>query len=111
MDAREQRGLEIAAKARIEQKGNRWFVPSQSRSATRHGSHYLVKPDASNPQCTCPDHETRQIKCKHIWAVEFVIQRELTFDQETNTETVTETVTVRQTYKQEWSAYNKAQTH
>src|SRR5262249_54336577 len=43
------------------------------------------------------------------WAVEFVIQREFNFDQETQTETVTETVTVKQTYKQEWTAYNKAQ--
>ena len=29
----------------------------------------------------------------------------------TQTQTLTETVTVKQTYKQEWTAYNKAQTH
>ena len=108
MDAREQRGLEIAAKARIERNGNRWSVPSQSGYVGVHGAHYIVTPDVSNPQCTCPDHETRNVKCKHIWAVEFVIQREFTFDEETNTETVTETVTVKQTYSQEWS-YNQAQ--
>jgi len=109
MDAREQKGLEIAARARIEQKGDRWFVPSQSGANTPHGHHYIVKPDASNPHCTCPDYETRQLKCKHLWAVEFVIQREFTFDEQTNTETCTETVTVKQTYRQEWSAYNQAQ--
>ena len=106
MEAREQKGLEIAAKARIERNGDRWFVPSQS---SPRGDRYTVKPDVSNPHCTCPDHETRQVKCKHIWAVEFVIQREFTFDQETQTETMTETVTVRKTYRQEWSSYNKAQ--
>jgi transposase len=110
MEAREQKGLEIAAKARIERHGDRWYVPSQSGYGTARGDNrYVVKPDVSDPHCTCPDHETRRVKCKHIWAVEFVIQREFTFDQETKTETVTETVTVKQTYRQEWSAYNKAQ--
>ena len=112
MDAREQKGLEIAAKAKIERMGDQWFVPSQSRTTTSSGDNrYVVKPDISNPHCTCPDHETRQVKCKHIWAVEYVIQREFSFDQETQTETVTETVSVRQTYKQEWTAYNRAQSH
>jgi transposase len=110
MDAREQRGLEIAAKARIERNGDRWFVPSQSGHVGSHGKSYLVTPDPSNPTCSCPDHETRQVKCKHIWAVEFVIQREFSFDEQTNTETVTETVTVKQTYSQQWTAYNQAQT-
>src|SRR6185295_4327395 len=57
----------------------------------------------------CPDFECRQLRCKHIFAVEYVIQREFTFDEQTQTETCTETVTVKKTYKQEWSAYNKAQ--
>jgi transposase len=109
MDAREQKGLEIAAKARIEQKGNQWYVPSQSGRVGAHRNRYAVTPDVSNPHCTCPDHETRNVKCKHIWAVEFVIQREFKFDEQTNTETVTETVTVKQTYRQEWASYNKAQ--
>jgi hypothetical protein len=76
MDAREQRGLEIAAKARIERSGDRWFVPSQSGNVGPHGNRYVVTPDVSNPKCSSPDHETRNVKCKHIWAVEFVIQRE-----------------------------------
>ncbi|HKG58372.1 MAG TPA: SWIM zinc finger family protein [Pyrinomonadaceae bacterium] len=106
MDAREQRGLEIAAKSKLQKSGKRWFVPSQSG----HGkTFYTVKPDAANPFCSCPDFELRQLRCKHLFAVEYVIQREFTFNEETQTQTVTETVTVKQTYKQEWSAYNKAQ--
>src|ERR1044071_10120696 len=110
MDAREQKGLEIAAKARIEQNGDRWFVPSQSGRSGAHGNRYEVTPDVSNPHCSCPDHETRNVKCKHIWAVEFVIQREFKFDEQTNTETVTETVTVKKKYSQKRGRYNQAQT-
>ena len=109
-NGRELRGLEIAAKARLQRHGNRWFVPSQSgNTAPDRTGAYTVTPDVSNPHCTCPDHELRQVKCKHIWAVEFTIQREYTNDGQT--ETLTETVTVKKTYKQEWSAYNAAQTN
>ncbi len=107
MEAREQKGLEIAAKSKLQQSGDRWFVPSQS---AKHGMYYTVKPDPAKPHCSCPDFESRQLRCKHLFAVEYVIQREFTFNEETQTETVTETVTVKQTYKQEWTAYNQAQT-
>lgn len=108
MDAREQRGLEIADKGKLQRQGDRWFVPSQSGTVRQHGNSYIVIPDVSNPHCTCPDHELRQVKCKHIYAVEYTIRREYTDDGET--QTVSETVTVKQTYKQEWTAYNQAQT-
>src|SRR6185503_19529022 len=104
----QQKGLQIAATKKLTQSGNRWFVPSQTGN---RGESYVVKPDVRNPHCNCPDHELRQVKCKHIFAVEFVIQREFTFNEETQTETMTETVTVKQAYKQEWPAYNKAQTN
>jgi len=107
MDAREQKGLEIAAKAKLQKSGDRWFVPSQSG---HRGTYYTVKPDPASPHCSCPDFECRQLRCKHIFAVEYVIQREFSFDEQTQTETCTETVTVKQTYKQEWTSYNKAQT-
>jgi transposase len=108
-NGRELRGLEIAAKARISRQGDRWLVPSQSGNKNVREGYYKVKPDPSTPHCNCPDHELRQVKCKHIWAVEFTIQREYTNDGQT--ETLTETVTVKKTYKQEWSAYNAAQTN
>jgi len=109
-NARELRGLEIAAKAKLQRQGDVWYVPSQSgNSPQRGGGQYIVKPDVSNPSCTCPDHEVRRVKCKHIYAVEYTIQREYATDGETTT--LTETVTVRKTYKQEWPAYNAAQTN
>ncbi|HKP38488.1 MAG TPA: transposase [Pyrinomonadaceae bacterium] len=108
MDAREQKGLEIAAKSKLQQTGDgRWFVPSQ----TGRSRFYEVRPDASKPFCSCPDFECRQLRCKHLFAVEYVIQREFTFNEETQTQTMTETVPVKQTYSQEWTAYNKAQTN
>src|SRR6266849_10623851 len=109
--AREQRGLVIAAKAKLQRSddGVRWFVPSQSGRVGQHGGMYIVKPDPVKPQCTCPDFECRKQRCKHIYAVEIVTKREYTDDGET--QTYTETVTVKQTYKHEWSAYNRAQTN
>src|SRR5882672_5700978 len=107
MEAREVKGLEIAAKSKLQKSGDRWFVPSQTG---RH-TYYEVKPDTATPHCSCPDFEARQLRCKHLYAVEYVIQREFTFNEQTQTQTVTETVTVKQTYKQEWTAYNQAQTH
>jgi hypothetical protein len=111
-NGRELRGLEIAAKVKITRQGDRWFVPSQSGKVSETGDkRYTVKPDVSNPQCTCPDYEIRKAKCKHIWAVEFTLSREVEYsnDGQTVTEIVIETVKVRKTYKQEWPAYNAAQ--
>jgi len=86
MDARQQRGLEIAATCKINQKNGTWLVPSQSG----HGK-YAVFLDDEKPSCTCPDHETRGLKCKHIFAVEYVIKREQNAD---GSVTIAESVTV-----------------
>jgi len=100
MDAREERGLVIAATKKIQQGHDGcWRVPSQ----TGDGTFYTV--DLTHQKCTCPDHEVRQVKCKHMWAVEFTLQRETKPDG-----TVTETKTIKITYSQDWSAYNAAQT-
>jgi transposase len=98
---RQQRGLEIAATAKIERKGAAFLVPSQSGNGR-----YTVIPDASAPHCTCPDHQDGGHKCKHLFAVEYVLKREENADG-----TVTITEAVRKTYVQDWSAYNAAQTH
>lgn len=100
MDARQEKGLQIAATTKLVGKDNMWLVPSQVGKGK-----YLV--DAEAKQCTCPDFEARQATCKHIFAVEYTIRREYTDDGQT--QTVTETVTVKKTYKQEWPAYNAAQ--
>ncbi len=100
MDARQEKGLQIAATTKLIPEGNVWMVPSQGGKGK-----YVVDADAK--QCTCPDFETRQATCKHLFAVEYTIRREYTDDGKT--QTVSETVTVKKTYKQEWPAYNKAQ--
>ena len=60
---RQQRGLAIAALARIEKNRIGYKVPSQSGSGA-----YVVNLDGE-PFCTCPDFEKRQQPCKHIYAV------------------------------------------
>jgi len=50
MDAREQQGMEIAATARLKQKGSLWLVPSQSSN----GDTYSVELNGGAPHCTCP---------------------------------------------------------
>lgn len=108
MTARELKALEIAAKAKLQRSddGYIWFVPSQTHKGGDH--YYTVKPDPLHPHCSCPDFEARKLRCKHIFAVEYTIQREQTSDGQT---TITETLKISQkTYPQDWPAYNKAQT-
>jgi SWIM zinc finger len=109
MDAREQRGLELAATRTIRQDGTRWIVPSQTGKgfySVRHIAH-------QHPECSCPDYETRRLNCKHIYAAIFVMRREQNADGSvTITESLTTvTATQRTTYPQAWSAYNDAQTN
>jgi transposase len=100
---REIKALQIAAKSKIVRKGNAWLVPSQAGQGE-----YEVTHDLFEPRCTCPDFEFRQAACKHVYAVQYVIEREQTADGRT---VVTETVKVtRKTYSQNWGAYNAAQT-
>ena len=107
MNEREQRGLVIAARCKITRHGDSWAVPSQSGPGKYH-----VHIDSDKPTCTCPDHETRGVKCKHIFAVEIVASREENPDGSTTVvNTVTITETVRPTYKQNWPMYNEAQTN
>ena len=106
MEPREIKGLEIAAKSKVTRKGksNLWLVPSQAGREEK----YTVAMHEEKPECTCRDFEFRDTKCKHIFAVEYTIQREQTADGATIT---TETVKVtRKTYPQDWKAYNAAQT-
>jgi hypothetical protein len=102
MEAREQRGLEIDATVKLRGKHGVWSVPSQGGK----GISYTVNLKGNEPSCSCPDHETRRVKCKHIHAVEFSIRRETRPDG-----TTTVTKTVRVTYGQDWPAYNAAQTY
>lgn len=100
---REQRGLAIAALAKLDNKNGVWMVPSQSGN----GKYEVIHQDGA-PRCSCPDFELRGGKCKHIFAVEYTIERERHAD---GSETLTRTMTMveKVTYKQDWPAYNKAQ--
>lgn len=105
MTPREERGLKIAATKRIKKQDGKWLVPS-SENASRK---YTVSHGGDCCSCTCPDFELYGLPCKHVWAVKFVIQREL-FDDGTEVETRQLTVSVRKTYAQPWARYNAAQT-
>jgi|SRR5215510_2196917 len=104
MDAREERGRQLARTAQIRRVGRRWAVPSQTRASER----YLV--DIEESACTCPDYEERRCTCKHVHAVLFWIAwgRDVGEDG-----SVTETITIRRkTYAQPcWRAYNASQVH
>ena len=116
MDLREQKGLMLAATRKITRrlpKLNQFSVPSE----TDFGTRYAVNlDDAEQPTCTCPDFETRHVKCKHIHAATYVLRREENPDGTTTvtetltvTETVEKTVERKTTYPQNWTAYNAAQ--
>jgi len=101
MDARQERGLLIAETCRIGKNKLGWKVPSQSGNGS-----YIVSLDHGEPFCTCPDFEARHQPCKHIHAVEYVIQRETRPDGGT-----TLTRSIKLTCTQDWPTYNEAQTH
>ncbi len=104
MNIREQKGRNIANSATITKQGDLWLVPSQSGKGK-------YKVNAEKNTCTCADFDFKRQKCKHIFAVEQTIERTKTTIIEKGKTTVIETVKVtRKTYKQEWPAYNKAQT-
>ena len=96
---RQARGMAIAALVQIEKSRIGYKVPSQSGAGS-----YVVNVD-DDPICTCPDFEKRQVRCKHVYAVEYVIQR-----QEQADGSAIETKAMRVTYSQDWPAYNAAQT-
>src|SRR5215213_403868 len=108
MDICQQKGQQIAQRAKIKQEGRLWLVPSQSGRAA-----YRV--DVERQRCNCADFEFRQATCKHLYAVQFTleqIERTKTTVTENGKTTTTETVKItRKTYKQQWRAYNAAQTH
>ena len=102
LEARKSRNLEIAQTNHITKNCKGWLVPSQS-----NGTPYIVQlsDNGDEPTCNCPDHQYRKMKCKHIFAVELTVTREINENG-----TITETKTAKVTYPQDWTAYNLAQT-
>jgi transposase len=103
MDARQAKGLEIAARMRLTYENGIWLVPSQNGGGTYR---VVLKKDGNG--CTCPQFELTGKDCKHILAAQFVRERDyagqsLLID--------TDTLPERKKYGQVWAAYNEAQTH
>ena len=101
MDMRELKALEIAARARITFDGAAWIVPSQTT-----GNKYRVT-IGSEPSCSCEDFQLRRQPCKHVIAARLVCARD---HDGKPPEIVTDEVPKRLTYRQDWGAYNAAQT-
>lgn len=100
--SREERGKLLAKSTRIVKTHLGWRVSSQ----TNKGRQYVVRMMKDNPKCDCPDCELRHKKCKHIYAVEFYVKKEI--DREGK---VTQTKGVKISYSQDWKAYDKSQTN
>jgi transposase len=110
MDAREQRGLIIAATCKLKQSTDgTWVVPSQSNTDK------LYTVDLNKKTCNCPDYvensesSKNPFICKHVYAASYTHKRDYLPDG-TMIETKTITLTKKTTYKQDWRAYNLAQT-
>jgi hypothetical protein len=71
VDARQERGRQIAASAKITKPDRgTWIVPSQSDKGR-----YAVTIYKEGKFCTCPDFELRPQPCKHVYAVQYVLFR------------------------------------
>ena len=68
MDARKERGLQLAQRGQIVKLTQR-LAGAVSQSG--NGSYFVRL--AKQPSCTCPDFEIWQQPCKHIYAVEYLI--------------------------------------
>jgi transposase len=102
VDLRELKGLEIAARSRIAFKDGVWLVPSQSGKGNYQG-----RLDPGGTSCTCEDFQLRREPCKHVHAARYAQER----DNGGKAPAVdTSSVPKRPTYKQDWPAYNLAQT-
>ena len=100
---REQRGRQIAQRGGIRQLGARYVVPAQS--ANSNVPTYLV--DVVEQTCTCPDFELRHRPCKHYEACMFWLVWEGAVNVETGEIVLPKK---KQQSKQNWPAYNRAQT-
>lgn len=99
---REERGEILAKSTRIVKIPQGWRVTSQTNTSRQ----YIVKLMKDRPVCSCPDCELRHKKCKHIYAVEFYIKKQI--DEKGK---ITETKGIKISYSQDWKAYDQSQTN
>ena len=85
---RELRGLAILSQPNtiIQISKNEWDVRSQSKDEYYTVTKTFVKGRDRNHlhdwTCTCPDHTTRNIPCKHIYAVQFSLKLKTDIEQD-----------------------------
>jgi transposase len=102
MDMWELKGLEIAARSKIAFADGKWLVPSQSGNGT-----YRVALSPEGDSCPCEDFSLRLQPCKHIHAARLVRERDYAGKSPV---VVSDEAPKKPTYKQDWPAYNLAQT-
>ena len=108
MTPREERGLLIAAMCRLNRADDgTWLVPSQSPK-TDH-AHVCYRVDLKTKSCTCLDHKEGGFTCKHYYAASIVHQRDVLPDGTVIEQSQFAFTEKRVTYKQDWRAYNLAQ--
>jgi transposase len=102
MNSVQERGRKLAVTLKIEKNRLGWKVPSQSDDGS-----YIVNLDHGHPFCTCLYFEQNHTTCKHIYAVQYVVQEQA----KTDTANPPIVQAMRTTYGQDWPAYNAAQTN
>lgn len=103
MNPREERGMVISALCRLSRTNDGvWLVPSQS------GGERIYRVNLDSKSCTCPDHQEGGFICKHVYAASFTYKRDYLPNGDV-IETKTFTMTEKKVYKQDWRAYNLAQ--
>jgi hypothetical protein len=100
MELRQLKGLGLAARKRITYDGHGFSVPSQSGPDPYR---VTLRPTES---CPCEDFQLRRRPCKHIFAARFVQEREFGGHAPA---VDTDQLPKKPTYKQDWPAYNLAQ--
>jgi hypothetical protein len=91
VDARQERGREIAERMRVVKQDGAWIVPSQSGLPP-----YRVTLDDGDIRCTCDDFALRAKPCKHVFAAAFTVER-LTVTERKTVTTATETTVTETT--------------
>src|SRR5437868_5915744 len=110
MDARQQKAVELATRARIREVGpNKYTVPSQ----TGNGFYTLGYDENGVMTCDCPDFALRRPKpCKHALALLLAFQLEADGEGIIGADSKEPaSKPKRPTYKQDWPNYNAAQTN
>lgn len=104
MTPREERGLIIAATCKLNRNPDgTWLVPAQTKKEA-----VAYKVNLETKSCTCLDCTEGKMVCKHYYAASIVHKREVMPNGDV-VETKTMTFTEKKTYKQNWHAYNLAQ--